>query len=402
MPRNDINPALLRYLYYKKLLSKKEIALKLGCNVTTVHKRMTKFEIESRGQKDAVRIAMSKKVIKINKTPLLHLYLNKKLSLIEIAKILKYDVEIIRRELIRNKIQLRTQSEAVHFAKIKKRVSKAIIKTLYYDSKLTQNQIAKRLGKSREHISLLMKEYKLKTRGKNQTSLKYPKQNFSEDLLEKAYLLGFRAGDLHVKLSPSRKYLRVDCTTTKSEQLLLFRQLFEKYGFIWVSKPRSDGNQVCMVLLNHSFDFLLPKKDIIPIWIRKEKKFFFSYLAGYTDAEGCMGVFNKLARITIASYDKNILKQIYEGLNKFGIVCNQPRVLVKKGHRKSDGIIYRKDHWHLTLVKKSSLLLLFKVLETNLKHKKRINDLQKAKENIILRNNRLSNTQVFLQKLSSV
>ncbi len=332
---------------------------------------------------------MSKKMIKISKTLLLNLYMNKKSPIIEIAKILNHDPEIIKRELIRNKILLRTRSETIHYVKSKERIAKEIIKDLYYNSNLTQDQIAKKLGKSRGHILRLMKEYKLKTRGSNQTQIKYPKHYFSEDFLEKAYLIGFRTGDLHVKLLPSGNLIRIDCTSTRIEQISLFKQLFEKYGSIWISKPRTDGNRMFMVLLNHSFDFLLPKKDSIPRWILNNEKYFFAYLAGYTDAEGCIGVFSNTARITLASYDKNILKQIYEELNIFSIPCNPPRVLVKKGHVKSDGLIYRKDHWHLTLVKKSSLLLLLQALEPYLKHKKRINDSKKAERNILQRNFRL-------------
>lgn len=356
---------------------------------------MSKFHIISRKQKDAIRITMSKKIIKINKATLLNLYTQKKLSIIETAKILKHDPEIIKRELIRNKILLRTKSEAIHFAKSKRTIPKAVIKTLYYKSKLTQEEIANKLEKSRGHILFLMKKYKLKTRSPNIRSLRYPKKIFSGDLFEKAYLLGFRAGDLHVKLLPSGNLLRVDCTSTKNQQLLLFKQLFYKYGFVWVSNPRANGNRVFIVLLNRSFNFLLPKKDHISGWILKNKGHFFAYLAGYTDAEGCIGVFNNMARFTLASYDKNILKQIYEGLNKFGIPCNQPRVLVKEGYTKSDGLIYRKDHWYLTLVKKSSLLLLFQDLEFYLKHQKRIDDLKKAKENIIRRNKILSTGKIL-------
>lgn len=402
MGRNDITPDLLRHLYHKRLLSKKEIALKLRCNITTIHKKMAKFNIHSRKQIEATQIAMSKKVLKINKTALYDLYVKKKLAIIEIAKILKHDSGIIRRELLRNKVSLRTKSEAIHFAKFKRRVPKALIRSLYYDANLTQDQIAKKLGKSRAHISLLMKEYKLKTRGPSQTLLKYPKQNFSGDLLEKAYLLGFRVGDLHVKLMPSGNFIRVDCTSTKTEQLLLFKQLFDKYGSIWISKPRSDGNQVCMVLLNHSFDFLLPKRDGIPRWILKDERYFFAYLAGYTDAEGCIGVFNGLATFILASYDKNILRQVYRRLHFLGIPCNPPRILVKMGHRKSDGFVYRKDHWRFNLVKKSSLFLLFQALEPYLRHKKRIRDLQKARENVIVRNQKLARAKQLFQELPSV
>lgn len=387
MRRNDITPKLLKRLYLKKLLSKKEVALLLNCNITTIHKKMKKFGIPVRNRIEAVKIAMIKQIIKIPKSKLENLYLKKKFSLSEIAKKLNYDRSIIKRETERLKILLRSHSVAMKLVTSKNKIKKSVLVKLYYGNHLTQKQIGKKLNVHKETIRRLMKEYGLKARKKSEISTRYSKTNFSGDLEEKAYLLGFRVGDLNVQLSRSKNLVTTRCTSTKIAQIQLFKNLFKKYGHIHVGKLRKDGNREFLVRLNRTFSFLLPKKDDIPKWVRKDKNYFLSFLAGYTDAEGCIRIGNNnVASFALSSYDKNILKQIHKQLLKIGIKCQPPRISVKKGHKKSDGCVYRNDEWRLNLNKKSSLLLLLEFLKPRLKHQKRLKDLEKTEQNIIKRN----------------
>lgn len=388
MKRPDITPQLLKKLYWKKQLSKKEIAVYLHCNITTVHKKMQRFCIARRSQKEATKLAVEKQVISISKPLLEKLYSRKKLSIPQIAKQLKHDQSIIKRELIRHAMPLRSKSEATKTYYERNRIKKSVLLNLYYKENLTQKQIAAKLQKSIPHISLLMKKYDLKTRGPATYHTKYQKFPFSNNFKEKAYLIGFRLGDLHVKLLSSGKIIKVDCTSTKDAQINLFRGLFKDYGPIWIGKPRKDGNRVFVTYLNRSFAFLIPKKDNIPFWVRKNKKYFLSFVAGYIDAEGCFWSSRNRAHFTLASYDKRILKQIYLGLLNLGLPCNPPRILVRQGHRKADGLIYRNDHWYFTITKKSSLLWLFQLLSHRLRHQKRLEDLKKVKQNILDRNQR--------------
>ncbi len=290
MQTKDITKKILEKLYIKKLFSKKEVALSLKCNPTTIDKKMRKFNIPARNRIDSAKIAMEKQTIKISKAKLENLYLYKKLSISEIAQKLRYCRDTVAREIKRHKIPLRIKSEAFKLGWTKKRPKKIILTKLYYKEKLTQGQIAKKLNKSMGYIHVLMKNYGLRTRKPDYYHTKYKKSDFSGDMKEKAYLIGFRLGDLYVKLLPSRKLITVGTTSTKIEQIRLFKKLFKKYGNVWISKKRKDGNRTFMVLLNRSFDFLLLKKDYIPKWIQSDRKYFLSFAAGYTDAEGCFFV----------------------------------------------------------------------------------------------------------------
>lgn len=390
MPRKDITPILLKKLYIDNLLSKKEIALKLKCNITTIHEKMEKFGIPARKPIEAVRIAMKKKIIIISKGQLKNLYLDHKLPVAKIAKKMGFCQETIKRELERYKISLRTQKEVAILRGEKIRIPKSIIERLYFRHRLTQKEIAEKLSRHRGSILRLMKRYGLKTRPKSIYVISYPKFDFSNDLEEKAYLIGFRLGDLYAASSPTKNSIIVGTTSTKIAQINLFKKLFRKYGKIWISKPRKDGNKTLVVRLNYTFQFLLPKEDNTPKWIRENDNYFLSFLAGYSDAEGCIHIDkNNVSRFQLASYDRNILKQIYEGLIKIGVECKPPRISVRKGHIKSDGLVYRNDHWCFTINKKSSLLLFLQFLKPRLKHQKRLHDLVKAEKNIIERNQKV-------------
>lgn len=351
---------------------------------------MEKFGIPARKQKEAVRIAMKKQIIKIPKSQLKNLYWKKNFSVHEIAEKLNCCRETIGRELKKHKISLRSHSKTIRLIMNKNRIKKSSLAKLYWEKGLTPKQIGGKLKKHPETIRRLMRTYNLKRRPRSEISTRYPKSNFSENLEEKAYLIGFRIGDLRVRLSSSKNLILTDCTSTKIEQLHLFKNLFGKYGHIWVGKPRKDGNKVFAVRLNRTFDFLLPKKDGAPKWIRENSNYFLSFLAGYTDAEGCIRVSkDNIASFTLSSYDKNILKQLYRGLLKAGTECNPPRLHVKKGHKKRDGYIYRNEEWSFSINKKSSLLTLLSLLKSRLKHQKRLKDLKRAEKNINERNKKI-------------
>ncbi|MEK7482564.1 MAG: LAGLIDADG family homing endonuclease [Patescibacteria group bacterium] len=387
MRRNDITPKIIKELYYKKHLSKKDIASILKCNVTTIHKKMMKFDIATRTQAETVKIAMQKKIIEIPKPKLKSLYSKEKLTITKIGAKLGYDRSIIKRELKRHKIPIRTLVEINRSAGEKRRIKKSILVKLYYKDCLTQKRIGEKLNRHMGSIVRLMKRYGLKTRTADKYHTKYPKYNFSGNLEEKAYLIGFRTGDLDAQLSPSKHLITVGSTSTKAEQINLFKNLFEKYGHIWISKVREDGNRVFVIRLNLTFGFLLPKRDSIPKWIRENHNYFLSFLAGYADAEGCIYIAkNNVAGFKLASYDKNVLKQTHKQLLKIGIKCNPPRIHVRKGHKKSDGGVYKNDEWSFVINKKSSLLSFLQLLKPRLKHQKRLKDAKIAEQNIIERN----------------
>jgi len=254
-------------------------------------------------------------------------------------------------------------------------------------------------GKSAEEIAKIfncnygtvlnrLHEHDIKIRDTSEAHIKYPKNNFSGDLLEKAYLIGFRLGDLYVgKFEENGKIIFVECASTKLEQIELIDKLFKKYGYVRIDPPDKNGRiQVC-VNLNESFNFLLKKRDEIERWIISNDKYFLAFLAGYTDAEGCIFTNDKGSSFRIRSYDKNILKCSEEKLRSLGISD------VEFGLEKRKEKLSNKE-WRLGVYTKKSLLKLFNLIENFMQHEKRKRDLEKAKKSIIKRNIKYGNLRM--------
>jgi len=211
---------------------------------------------------------------------------------------------------------------------------------------------------------------------------KYPKHDFNGSLNEKAYLTGFRLGDLHVKKYRFGQTIIVQCTSSKKEQIELIQNLFKKYGHTWVGKDRGDGCRGISCFLNTSFDFLLKDEDQIDNWIVSKKVYFINFLAGYVDAEGSFGVYKGYAQFSIGSYQKNIIHSIYEKLKELNFTLPKPRIGVNGGHVDKRGVKTHKDLWGLNIRREVQLLKFIRIVKPFLKHAKKIKDADKVENHL--------------------
>jgi len=86
--------------------------------------------------------------------------------------------------------------------------------------------------------------------------MKYPKKPFSNNLIEKAYLLGLRAGD--ISAAQHRKQVQVITGTTHPAQIRMFERVFMNYGHVGKYPYEQNGQRKWYVhcLLDKSFNFL--------------------------------------------------------------------------------------------------------------------------------------------------
>jgi len=318
----------LKKLYEKEKLTTYQIANKFGCCQATIWKKLIGLGIKRRRPHDLNSNVPSKET-------LIHLYLNKKLSTWEIGKKYKYSRGTVHRKL---------------------------------------------------------KEFGIVTRSRAEAHIIYPRNDFSGDLVEKAYLIGFRIGDLGVrKIYPNSKTICIASGSTIPEQIELIKNLFKKYGNVWVKKTK-DGKINIQSNLNLSFEYLLSKN--FPDWVEKNREYFFSFLAGFTDAEGTISQANKLDYYSLGNYDKQLLFIIYKNLNKLGIRCNVPNSDNRKGKTNSQGYKYSSNYWSLRIYRKKDLLNLLLKLKPYIRHKLKIKALKKAEDRIILRNARRNRYEI--------
>lgn len=387
--RFDIPEATLRTLYLEQRLSPEAIAEIYRCRDITVRRELKRKGIPMRSHAEAMRL----RSIVLPEDELRELYLERQLTPKAIGEIFGCSEGKVRSELKRYGIPLRTRSQARQLVSGTAFISREIIEELYYDRGLSQEQIAAKLGCGLATVSRRMQEYGLATRSLAEAGTVYPKRDFSGDPTERAYLIGFRIGDLRVsmvKKGGQSKTIRVECSSTRTEQIDLIRELFEAYGHVWIGRPRGkDGKRVDIVChLNMSFSFLLLKEDQVAEWIEGCGKNMSAFVAGYIDAEGRIGLNKGKAECVIDSYDKGVLRQMYEWFLMQDIQCPAPRVVKKQGSMGSGGYPYRQDLWRLAVYRKRSLLKLFDLIAPYLKHAKRRRDMKQAIQNIRERNER--------------
>jgi predicted DNA-binding protein YlxM (UPF0122 family) len=324
----------LRKLYFKNKLSMSQIADKFGCTNSAIVYKFKKFNLKSRGNLGLT------KPIKITQTG---------------------------------------------------------FEYLYYQRRFSLNKIAKMVHCSESGLERTFRKYNLISRGYKNRACKYKKSDFSGNLIEKAYLIGFRLGDLNVSKRVS--IIQVRCSTTIPAQTRLIRKLFNPYTtpHIWKAARETD-EIVCLV--NRSFDFLLTKEDKIPSWVRKSKKYFFSFLAGYSDAEGCFCIHKRKNKVSfglfeIGTQQKNILIQIWLNLQKYGIESVPPSISKRAGYVTPSGRKNNKDVWRITVARKKSLWKLIDSLSVYVKHQNKIKDIQKVRNNLKFRSKNINNPSPY-------
>lgn len=329
---------------------------------------------------------MPKKLLDITRRKLEELYLKQKLSTSNIAKQFACNHVTILNYL--NKYNIPRRSKLGNRKAVN--ISKEVLYDLYHHKKLTQKQIARKFGHSRYGVQRWMKIYKIKSRNFSESNTKYPKYNFNNNLIEKAYLIGFRLGDLNV--NKIHELIQVRCSTTIEKQVRLFKKLFDNYGHVRLWKAKR-GTFEMVTLLNKSFNFLLSKSDFIEEWILSKNKYFLSFLAGYSDAEGSYYLRKPYKQFKVSwgiyeieTYDKKIIKCISGQLKILGIenIFSKSKV---KGYVDKRGVKNNKNCWRIVVSKKQSLWNFIKLIEPYHKHERKLEDLKNVKSNLLARNN---------------
>jgi len=371
----------LKNLYEDQGLSIAQIASKLGYSNGPVHRLLREYHLKIR------TISEAKEKFKISKKELRNLYYHQKFSMNEIAK--KYGCS---HATIVNRIKKHCLKSRGHLGLTKPiRISKEKFEYLYHARKLSLDKIGKILHCSEGGLQRKIKKFVIKTRPISERACKYKKKDFDGNLEEKAYMIGFRLGDLNIK--PTKNLFQARCSTTKRAQIILIKNLFSPYTtpHVWKAKR---GTFEITALLNKSFNFLLPKNDCIESWVLKKPKCFLAFFAGYTDAEGCFyfqkstnGRKWKNALFEIQTQDRQIIHQLWLGLTKLGISSPKPKISRYGGEIDKRGIKNNKDVWRLGVCQKESLWRMLNFLKPYIKHKEKNKALSRAMENIISRNN---------------
>lgn len=257
----NIPKQTLTELYENQRLSIAQVALRFNCTGRPIHRLLKKYRIRIR------TVSQAKQKYSIPKNELKNLYVTQKLSTDQIAT--RFGCNHIT---VVNRMKKYGIKSRGHLGLTKPiNISKEKFEYLYYKRNLSASQIAKIVHCSRSGIERKMKIFKIKTRNIDNRVCKYKKYDFSGNLTEKAYMIGFRLGDLNIV--PVKNIIVARCSTTKRNQIKLIRNLFSSYTKPNVTMAKRGTFEIA-AYLNKSFSFLLPKHDNIEPWILENPKFF--------------------------------------------------------------------------------------------------------------------------------
>ncbi len=256
------------------------------------------------------------------------------------------------------------------------KIDRKRLENLYLHKLLSSYQIAKKFRCSQATIMERLNEFGIKTRtiqqGKALTKPRYKRRDFDGTPEDKAYLIGFRLGDLHIsKTHPNSPTIRVTANSTREEQIQLVRLLFRKYGHTKVGGPDSRGAKNLRSYLNTSFNFLLPKTKGVEGWILKSKTCTLHFFAGYVDAEGCFSINHRGGPVfAINSQDKEIMASIQSFILPSLSVDAKLHFTRPAGSTRYS-VRSNKDVFSIFVYNKANLLKIINALLPILKHKKR-------------------------------
>jgi len=245
---------------------------------------------------------------------------------------------------------------------------KKIFRELYVDKKLPMERIAEMLGVAPSLIFHWLHHFNIPIR-----RLKYKKYDFSRDPKEKAYILGLVAGDLYTH--KHGRQIAVELTTTHPAMMDLFYSVFGKYGTptkrIKYNRITGRYEWVGYVLLNNSFEFVLSEEFDI------DNEYFYHFLAGFFDSEGCFYIYNNHGYIGLAALiynsDKKLLGIIKKRLEKDGFHPKFSKYF-EKNEKTSNGYFRKEDLWAIRMHTNKEVLTLMNNMP--IKHREKLNRLQ--------------------------
>jgi len=275
-------------------------------------------------------------------------YWIEKLSTKQIARKLGCCQATAHKLMVKKKIDLREPCQRV-------RINRNELWKLYIDKRLSSRTIAKKYKCAYSTVDRKIREYGFPIRNLAQAHIKTKRRDFDGDLLEKAYLVGFRIGDLRVRKQYSNsETISIDCGSTRMDQIEHIKKLFERYGHIWISKPTESNRRQIECRVNISFLFLIDKPRLFPKWICAENRLFLSALAGFIDADGSFCICKNSGTFSLGNYNQDLLLQIQKWLTRRGIK-SYFSVMSSKGKKCFDKYIKNDDYKILSIAAKKDL-----------------------------------------------
>ena len=255
-----------------------------------------------------------------------------------------------------------------HLDEERRQMIRQCIQHLHHEKGVSLTDLAKLVGnKTSGYMSWAARQLGIQPRdfeearlaGIKQKVRKYERKPFDGTDEDKAYILGFRHGDLYVS-RPWVGATSVSTSTTHPAEAKLFTELFSPYGHVYqyprYKKDTQSYEWNLQTILDNSFEFLLDEMSTSWQFMSKKENAFLSYLAGIVDSEGYIDISRnaKNTAIVLNIYNTNteLLNFCRNQLLHLGYSPLELYLDKEIGTRMSKwGIEHKKDYWRVVLAR---------------------------------------------------
>ncbi len=231
---------------------------------------------------------------------------------------------------------------------------------LYRNQGMTLEQIARLLRVSKSTArSYVIREAPLRPR----STPTYPRASFSGDEVERAYLLGYRAGDVNA-FQDSTLTVTARVSTTHEAMLQMFRVSFSPYGHCGAFPRKvflTGYDWQIKAYLDNSFRFLIPRPSSPP----SDRRLLYVFIAGLGDSDGCWSVSERHGgtaySFDITSRNRILLERLASTLETEGyhphVYLSRRRGTVKllRGRMISKQATLTEDTWTFVIKRKADV-----------------------------------------------
>ncbi len=235
-----------------------------------------------------------------------------------------------------------------------------LILNLYQNEGKTLKEISILLGISKSTVrGHVAKQIRLRPR----SVPRYPRTPFSGDEATKAYLLGYRAGDVNA-FQDSALTVTARVSTTHQAMLQMFQKSFSQYGYCFATPRRvflTGYDWQIKAYLDNSFRFMIPR----PLSPPSEPTLLSMFTAGLSDSDGCWSAWEKRGRtafhFNITSRSNGLLMGLASALEKWNyhphVYLSQKKGTIKlvKGREGNRWITLTEDIWTLVISRRDEI-----------------------------------------------
>jgi hypothetical protein len=368
-PKQDLDPEAISRLHWKEGISLNRLSSLYKVDSGYLHRWMRKNGMKVRNRQEA---GLIRRQVKLSPSELAHLYVDRRLTSAQIGEMIGVSGQAIIWHLTKNGIRKRCRSECGRDHLRIRKPSLQEMYGLYVEQKLSSTRISTMLGVSSSLVRNWLHDYKIPVRDISEAVRKYPRDPFSGHISEKSYMAGFSLGDLYV-FERSRTII-VNTTTTHPAMINLFCNLFERYGHCAVrpKKGTLGFEWTLLCSLDKSFDFLTTKVEYL------DELDFFSFLAGYSDAEGCWMVRRSHENgvsilFELQTQDRETLQHIKTKLERYGY---HPTFGIKRLSGSYANGNLTKDMIYLRILRRDEVISLIHDLMPHTRHQEKIDKMK--------------------------